>query len=202
MKSIKSGNRKLNENKVYVYTMRKDDIPFLIDLWYKMDVMKYSDELPSLRGWTKTTDKEEAWSKYEEKRIIYGNDYSQLIIKLKGQTKIGESFYAPIKSENELYGWKKPKGRKVLIGDIKISPEYWNKGMENEIIQKVLKFTFQNTDLDMFITFPHKKNRYAVKIFKEGRLKKLKDRDNNRLVMMIDRERYEKLYRESYRSHH
>lgn len=178
--------------------MKKEDIPFLVDLWYKLDVMRYADEFPKLRGWTKCTDKEKAWKKYESKRLLHGNDYTQLIIRRKDYTKIGESFYAPLDEEYSFYGWNKPKDKKVLMGDIKLLPQYWNKGIGTEGMRKVVVFAFQNTDCDFFVVPPHKKNIAAKRVYEKAGFVVLEDVDNScdYILMKLDRKEYNRLYKD------
>jgi len=56
-----------------VAELRKNNLPFLLELWQKPEVMQYADEFPKLRGWSKSSDIEFAWQRYEEKRAKLGN---------------------------------------------------------------------------------------------------------------------------------
>lgn len=186
------------EKRIYLSTMKKDDINFLMELWYKLNVMRYADEFPSLRGWDKTSDKEEAWEKYQAKRVIHGNDYAQLIIKLRDCTSIGGSFYAPFYENFTYCGWEKPENEKVLMGDIKLLPNYWNQGIGTEGAREVVKFAFDNTDCDKFIVPPHKENLGAIRVYEKSGFEKLKDLydDDDRILMKMTRERFKELYKE------
>ncbi len=50
--------------------MRKDDLLFLHELWHIPEVMKYADEFPYFREWSKSDDPEVEWRKYQENRRI------------------------------------------------------------------------------------------------------------------------------------
>ena len=51
---------------LHVTEMMAADIPFLLDLWQREDVMRYADEFPHPRGWTRRDDVETAWAGYRQ----------------------------------------------------------------------------------------------------------------------------------------
>ncbi|NIP36863.1 MAG: hypothetical protein GWN18_18010, partial [Thermoplasmata archaeon] len=67
---------------IHVTEMMAADIPFLMDLWSRDEVMRYADEFPHPRGWTRKDDVETAWAEYRHRRKNMGNDYAQLVLRL------------------------------------------------------------------------------------------------------------------------
>ncbi len=53
--------------------MQEDDLPFLLELWRNREVMRYADEFPRFRGWSKSDDPNMAWERYQEKRGKLGS---------------------------------------------------------------------------------------------------------------------------------
>ncbi len=41
--------------------LQKQDLSFLLELWHDPEVMRYVDEFPSLRHWSKAPGVERAW---------------------------------------------------------------------------------------------------------------------------------------------
>ena len=85
--------------------LREEDLPFLLRLWQIPEVMRYADEFPGRRGWTKDDDPEIAWRLYKEQRTRRGPVYTQLIVSFLDDshggerapsTTIGEAFIAPL----------------------------------------------------------------------------------------------------------
>lgn len=66
----------MTKQRVLVAELREKDLPFLFELWHTSEVMRYADELPRLRGWSKLDDFGTAWVKYLEKRAALGNGYT------------------------------------------------------------------------------------------------------------------------------
>ena len=73
------------DSRIFVTEMERSDIPFLLDLWHTPEVMRYADEFPRLRGWSKSDGIEFAWKRYQEKRSEFGAEYTQLILRLKDE---------------------------------------------------------------------------------------------------------------------
>ncbi|MHA2273003.1 MAG: hypothetical protein ACXACI_14155, partial [Candidatus Hodarchaeales archaeon] len=78
---------------VAITELQYDDFSFLQKLWHIPEVMRYADEFPSWRAWSKSEAPEVAWEKYQEKRRELGNNYLQLILRLPDGISIGESFF-------------------------------------------------------------------------------------------------------------
>ena len=94
---------------IVVTEMGKGDLPFLLDLWHMPEVMRYADEFPRLRGWSKSDDIESAWKRYQEKRDDLGKEYTQLILRLENGTPVGESFFVLLDEEATFGKWQKPE---------------------------------------------------------------------------------------------
>ena len=62
--------------RVSLKEMDRNDLPFLIELWHTPEIMRYADEFPSMRGWSKSDDVDNAWKKYQAHRAKYGNNYT------------------------------------------------------------------------------------------------------------------------------
>lgn len=97
--------------------MTDEDIPFLQELWRTHSVMRFADEFPRIRRWSRSTDLQKAWKIYRERRAKLGDDYTQMILRLPDGTPIGESFWGPF--------WTRKVKVKCLIADIKLTPQYW-----------------------------------------------------------------------------
>lgn len=95
-------NRMSNIN-LTISEMQKDDLKFLFKLWHNPDVMRYADEFPRMRGWSKSDETRTAWRKYQQKRTKFGYDHTQLILYLDEDIPIGESFFFPL-SEAYTFG--------------------------------------------------------------------------------------------------
>jgi hypothetical protein len=62
------GKRYVQELRALVSELEEGDLPFLLGLWHTPEVMRYADEFPWLRGWTKSDDPRETWRRYLERR--------------------------------------------------------------------------------------------------------------------------------------
>lgn len=105
--------------------LQKQDLSFLLELWHDPEVMRYADEFPSLRQWSKASGVERAWKPYRKWRADLGPRYAQLILRLPDGTRIGESFVAPLPEGFRFGHWRKPHGVPTAMGDIKLDPPYW-----------------------------------------------------------------------------
>jgi RimJ/RimL family protein N-acetyltransferase len=147
--------------------MEKRDIPFLLDLWHMPEVMRYADEFPRLRGWSKSDDIEFAWKSYQEKCNAYGKEYNQLILRLEDKAPVGESFFALL-DEGATFGkWQKPVNTVSVMGDIKLLPQYWGQGVGTDGMQKVVRFVFTKTTCELFVVPPHRKNPAASRVYEK-----------------------------------
>jgi RimJ/RimL family protein N-acetyltransferase len=151
-----------------VAELEKGDLPFLLELWHIPEVMKYADELPDFRGWSKSDDIESAWARHQEMRAATGPGYAQLILRLADGTAIGESFFTPLPRGFTLDEWTMPEDLVCLMGDIKLRPEYWRQGLGAEGMKKVIAWLFANTDCDLLVVPPHYDNPAAVRVYEKA----------------------------------
>lgn len=180
-----------------VAEMREEDLPFLIELWHNPEVMRYADEFPSLRGWSKSDDPRLAWEKYQERRAELGTGYTQLILHLD-TTPIGESFLVPLSEEFRLGKWRKPEQLCCLMSDIKLLPRYWGRGLGTEGMRLVVQFVFTKTDCQLFVVPPHRRNPAAIRVYeKAGFLRFTGMRSWRRHgIMELSRQRFREIYRD------
>jgi RimJ/RimL family protein N-acetyltransferase len=191
-------NRTETQANLSISELKRDDLPFLLKLWHSPEVMRYADEFPGLRGWTKADQPEVAWEKYEMRRASLGIDYTQLILWLENNTPIGESFFAPLSEGNSFGKWQKPDQVKCLLGDIKLEPAYWGQGLGTAGIRQVVQFAFRETSCGLFVVPPHIENLAAYRVYeKAGFLlfTGMKSWRNHR-VMEMTRERFEEVYKD------
>ena len=160
--------------------------------------MRYADEFPRLRGWSKSDDPRTAWARYQEKRAVLGNEYTQLILSLAGGVPIGESFFTPLPEGYTFGKWTKPRGIVCLMGDIKLKPEYWGQGLGTAGMQQVVKWFFDNTTCSLLVVPPHRKNPAAQRVYEKAGFELYRGMRSwrNHKVMELSRERYEGIHRE------
>ena len=156
------------EQRVILSEMGDADIPFLYELWNTEEVIRYADEFPRLRGWSKNDDVLTAWKKYQERCEKFGTDYRQWILRLPDKSSIGESFYGPLPEGISFGSWKKPDLVKYLVGDIKIVPKYWRQGYATEGMKLVVQYVFNQTSCDVFIVPPHQDNPAARHVYEKA----------------------------------
>lgn len=172
-----------------------EDLPFVLDLWHKPEVMRYADEFPRLRGWSKSDDLETAWRQYQERRSEVGNEYTQLILWLEG-SRIGESFVAPLREGYTFGRWPKPDGVRSVMGDIKLEAAHWGRGLGTEGMRRVVEWVFGQTRCALFIVPPHRHNPAAERVYEKAgfvRFEGMRSWHNHR-IMELTRERFEELY--------
>ncbi|MDH5185904.1 MAG: GNAT family N-acetyltransferase [candidate division WOR-3 bacterium] len=181
---------------IIAMAMERDDMPFLFALWYNHDVMHYADEFPRFRGWSRIDEIQEAWERYDEIHKELGNKYTQLIIKLPDGTRIGESFIAPLKEDQKLGEWQKPKGIVCLIGDIKLKPEFWGKGLASKAMREVVRFAFERAGCGIFLVPPHKKNPAAIRVYEKAGFSPIVEKPPwvNHIFMTLTRQQYIQRY--------
>jgi RimJ/RimL family protein N-acetyltransferase len=187
--------RLMTEQRVVVTELREEDLPFLIELWHIPEVMRYADEFPRLRGWSRSDDLQTAWDTYLEKRSMLGYGYTQLILSLAGGLPIGESFFMPLPKGYTFGKWEKPKNVVSLMGDIKLKPDYWGQGLGTEGMLQVVEWFFGNTNCSLLVAPPHRMNPAAERVYeKAGFLLYTGMRSwRNHKVMELSRERYESM---------
>ena len=183
--------------KVLVTEMVREDLPFLHRLWANRAVMRYADEFPTFRGWSRRDDPDEAWERYREKRAKLGPGYTQLVLWLPDGTRIGESFFAPVEGDTELSEWLEPTSSGSIAGDVKLMPEYWGRGLGTEAMREVVRFAFDRAGCELFVVPPHEDNPAAIRVYeKAGFVHAAKSSPwSGHLLMTLTRERYSELYK-------
>lgn len=186
----------MQEARVLVSELVNEDLPFLFELWHIPEVMRYADELPWLRGWTKTDDPGTAWQRYQEQRAELGPEYTQLILRLRDGTPIGESFLAPLREGYTFGRWPKPDRVLAVMGDIKLLPEYWGQGLGTEGMQHVVEWVFRHTETELFVVPPHRHNPAAERVYEKAgfvRFTGMRSWHNHR-IMELARHRFDDVY--------
>jgi RimJ/RimL family protein N-acetyltransferase len=184
--------------RVTISELSEEDLPFLLALWHSPEVMRYADELPRLRGWSKSDALSVSWARTQEKRTALGTGYTQLILRLASGERLGESFFAPLPDGYTFGRWEKPGGMVCLMGDIKLKPAYWGQGLGTEGMQRVVAWLFGHTDCALLMVPPHRKNPAAERVYeKAGFVLYTGMRSwHNHKVMELTRESYEGIQRE------
>jgi RimJ/RimL family protein N-acetyltransferase len=183
----------MSERRVLVSELTEGALPFLFALWHTKEVMRYADEFPKLRGWSKADDAQAAWARYQEKRAELGNGYTQLILSLADRTRIGESFFTPLAEGYSFGNWAKPPDLACLMGDIKLLPVYWGRGLGTEGMRQVVGWFFEHTDCALLVVPPHRKNPAAERVYEKAGFELYTGMRSwrNHKVMTLGRERYE-----------
>ena len=171
------------------------DLPFLLELWQKPEVMHYADEFPRLRGWSKNDGPERVWRLYQEHHAELGSEHTQLIVWL-GSLRIGESFFSPLREGYTFGRWKKPDGVRCVMGDIKLDSMHWRQGLGTQGMRCVVEWVFGHTSCGMFVVPPHRHNPAAERVYeKAGFLRFTGTRSwRNHRIMELTRKRFEELY--------
>jgi len=159
----------MTASRVQVSELVEADLPFLLILWRTADVMRYADEFPQLRGWSKKDDAATAWQRYQEKRAEAG--YVQLMLSLTNGELIGESFFTPLQEGYTFGKWLKPEGVLCLMGDIKLLRPFWGQGLGTEGMRLVVAWLFKNTPANLLIVPPHRKNPAAERVYEKAGFK-------------------------------
>ena len=182
------------KQRVVVAELKEQNLPFLLELWHTPEVMRYADEFPTLRGWSKSDDLRTAWARHQEQRAALGNEYAQLILNLTDGTPIGESFFMPLPEGYTFGRWRKPEDVVCLMGDIKLRPEYWGRGLGTEGMQQVVGWLFGNTNCSLLVVPPHRKHPAAERVYEKAGFELYTGMRSwhNHKVMELSRERYER----------
>jgi RimJ/RimL family protein N-acetyltransferase len=177
---------------VHVTEFQESDLPFLFKLWQTADVMRYADEFPKLRGWTKKDNVATAWQRYREKQAELGAGYIQLILRLADGELIGESFFTPLPQEYTFGKWQKPEGVLCLMGDIKLLPAFWGRGLGTAGMRLIVEWLFSSTPASLLIVPPHRKNPAAERVYENAGFKRFTGMKSwyGHKVMELSREAY------------
>ena len=181
--------------KLTLSELSAEDLPFLMDLWHNPKVMRYADEFPWLRGWSKSDDPERAWRSYQERRAEAGSEYTQLLLWLGG-ARIGEAFVSPLEEGYTFGRWERPDGVRSVMGDIKLMPEHWGLGLGTDGMRQVVEWVFRHTSCALFVVPPHRHNPAAERVYEKAgfvRFRGMRSWRNHR-IMELTRERFEELY--------
>lgn len=181
------------ESVLVITELEERDLPFLLELWHIPEVMRYADEFPRLRGWSKSDDPNAAWNAYQERRAALGCAYTQMILRLMDGTPIGESFFMPIPEGYTFGKWNKPAGVTSLMGDIKLKLEYWGQGLGTEGMRQVVRWMFTHTACNLMVVPPHRKNPAAIRVYEKAGFVLFTGMRSwhNHKIMGLTRERYE-----------
>jgi RimJ/RimL family protein N-acetyltransferase len=156
------------ESRLQVTELGPADLPFLVELWHTPGVMRYADEFPGLRGWSKSTEPSRAWEEYQARRAQLGNSYTQLILRLPDGVPVGESFFAPL-PEGYIFGkWAKPEGVPTLMGDLKLLPAHWGRGLGTHGMRRVVSWLFDHTPCERLVVPPHRHNPAAERVYEKA----------------------------------
>ena len=183
--------------RVRISELAREDLPFLLSLWQIPEVMRYADEFPGYRGWSKSEEIERAWQKYEARRAELGPEYTQMILQLEDGTPVGESFFAPLEEGYTFGRWQKPAGISSVMGDIKLLPQYWGRGLGTEGMRQVVRWVFGDTGCELFIIPPHRHNPAAERVYEKagfvlfGGMRSWR----NHKIMELTRDRFSEVYR-------
>jgi RimJ/RimL family protein N-acetyltransferase len=182
-----------SEETIAITEMKRADLPFLLELWRNRQVMKFADEFPRFRGWSRRDDADFAWSRYQEKRAELSPHYAQLIVRLVDATPIGESFFAPL--GRKIGQLRIPSGTTTVIGDINLMPEFWGRGLGTIAMWQVARFVFEEAGCGAFVVPPHKKNRAAVRVYEKAGFIRVRRRSpwSGHMLMRLTNERFRDL---------
>ena len=184
-----------SRSRVRVGLMRREELPFLRALWASAEVMRYADELPTLRGWTKSSADSEAWRAYVARRAELGPLYSQLVLRTPAGAPFGESFVAPLPDGFGLGRWRKRDGVIAVMGDVKLAPDSWGRGLGTEAMRKVVRWVFLRTPCELFVVPPHRRNPAAERVYEKAGFVLFEPmaRSRGHRVMVLPRSRFERL---------
>jgi RimJ/RimL family protein N-acetyltransferase len=182
---------------IHVTEMMAADVPFLLDLWSLKEGMRYADEFPHPRGWTRRDDVETAWASYRQRRKIMGDDYSQLILRLGNRAPVGESFRFPLDNRFSFGQWRKPMELRTTMTDIKVHPDQWGKGLGTSLMRLVVEHVFSRTKCQLLVVPPNKKNPAAIRVYEKAGFTRARPLSvhQGQYIMELPRERFDELYR-------
>jgi RimJ/RimL family protein N-acetyltransferase len=119
--------------------------------------------------------------------------HTQLVVRVRDGTLIGESFFAPLPEGYRIGPWQKPRDAATVMGDIKLLPEYWRRGLGTTSMQGVTDWVFRRTQCSLFIVPPHRMNVAAERVYEKVGFVLFEPmrRDDGHRVMELTRDRYE-----------
>jgi hypothetical protein len=182
---------------IHVTEMMAADIPFLLDLWSRDEVMRHTDEFPHPRGWTRKDDVETAWAEYRHRRKNMGHDYCQLILRLGNRTPVGESLRFPLDIRFSFGDWRKPPELRTTMTDIKLLPEHASDGLGKALMVLVAEHAFTRTSCQLLVVPPHKKDTASVSWYEGTGFTRPRPLSVHRdhFIMELPKVRFEELHR-------
>lgn len=176
--------------KVIARELAEGDVSFLLGLWNTPEVMRFANEFPRLRGWSRSDSPQVGWQVHQEKHAELG--HRQLVLCLADGTCIGESFFIPLREGFTFGEWVNPAGDTTFMGDIKLHPDFWGRGLGIAGMKAVVRWLFEHTEAKLLVVPPHKDNPAGQRTYqKVGFLmeKGLKPFYGHQ-VMMLSREQF------------
>ena len=186
---------KPKQHRIGIRVLKRPDLAFLIRLWNVGEVMRYADEFPSMRGWTKSDAPDYAWREYCRLRRSLGPLYTQLVLRLTDGTPVGESFFAPLPEGYRFGRWRKPSGTITAMGDIKLLPKYWGRGLGTQAMRRVVAWMFRRTPCELLVVPPHLRNPAAKRVYEKADFTLFRGMRSawNHRIMELPQERYLRL---------
>ena len=186
----------MTKKRVTIAELREEDLTFLLELWHTPEVMQYADELPWLRDWSKSDSPTVAWAKHQQKKVELASEYVQFVLHLDDGTPIGESFFVALPEGDTFGKWAKPAGKLCMMGDIKLMPEHWGRGLGTAAMQQVVSWLFANTQCDILVVPPHRKNPAAQRVYEKAGFELFTGMRSwrNHKIMELSRQGYEAFY--------
>ena len=170
-------------------TVQKD-LRFLLVLWNNPEIMCYA-------GFEKNWDYSRVKEWYEEylKRLEkLGLTEIQFVHKLKNGKGIGESRLGRLRSGWSCRNYQAPKNKLILMTDVKLLKNYWNKGYGTEAMKAIVKFVFTRTEADLLLVPPHIENLPAIRVYEKACFKKTKGLwYNYHLIYKITKKDFKKI---------
>jgi len=140
---------------------KKQDFAFLKKLWESGRVMEYvgfpkglSQPDKKIKAWI------ENWSNKDRLRLI--------VVDKKTNKPIGETGYRVDKD----YQFSKAKTAAL---DIKLTPNYWGKGLATEALNIIIPYIFNQTDIENIQVTPNVENTGALKLYEKLGFEKVGD---------------------------
>lgn len=182
---------------IHVTEMMAADIPFLLELWSRGDVMRHTDEFPHPRGWTRRDDVETAWAEYRHRRKNMGHDYCQLILRLGNRTPVGESLRFPLDLRFSFGDWRKPPELRTTMTDLKVLPEHASDELGTAMMGRVAEHAFTRTSCQLLVVPPHKKDTASISWYEGAGFTRARPLSvhRNHFIMELPRDRFEELRR-------
>lgn len=146
---------KISGEKVVLRPTRREDLPFLQELWNDGAAMRFVG-YPQGLG----IDEQEVQEWFERINRQRGQDHEHWIIESKQCEPIGEAFY---KAEREYYGYR---AEKMAAIDIKLAKHFWGRGYASDTLRTLAHHLFEERGFETLIVSPNLNNQAALKLYK------------------------------------